>query len=201
MIYINGVAIVGDMTKAVYDPDLDGLIALAQLVAAVCSETEADNKIAAAIPTVVRKAADQSVNDSTILESDSHLFLPVEANEVWLFQLHLLLFAVAGNVPDWKFGFSYPVNCLLYWGAIADAEPGGKNWMPEAITADPASLNIQTDTPTYGSNNNIHGTTLQVLVVNGANAGNVTFQFAQKTATAGDNTVKENSCLIAHKLA
>lgn len=36
---------VGDMTKAVYDPDLDGLIALAQLVAAVCSETEADNKI------------------------------------------------------------------------------------------------------------------------------------------------------------
>ncbi len=41
MIYINGVAIVGDMTKAVYDPDLDGLIALAQLVAAVCSETEA----------------------------------------------------------------------------------------------------------------------------------------------------------------
>lgn len=35
----------GVMTLAVYDPDKDGLIALAQLVAAVCSETEADGKI------------------------------------------------------------------------------------------------------------------------------------------------------------
>lgn len=32
---------VGDMLKSTYDPDKDGLIALAQLVAAVCSETEA----------------------------------------------------------------------------------------------------------------------------------------------------------------
>ncbi len=38
---------VGDMTKAVYDPDLDGLIALAQLVAAVCSEIEAAGLITA----------------------------------------------------------------------------------------------------------------------------------------------------------
>lgn len=36
-----------DMTRTVYDPDEDGLIALAQLVAAVCSETEADAKVAA----------------------------------------------------------------------------------------------------------------------------------------------------------
>lgn len=35
----------GDMAKAVYDPDLDGKIALAQLVDAVCSEAEADGKI------------------------------------------------------------------------------------------------------------------------------------------------------------
>ena len=49
MIYINGVAQVGvgDMTKAVYDPDLDGKIALAQLVDAVCSEAEAAALIAA----------------------------------------------------------------------------------------------------------------------------------------------------------
>ncbi len=41
---------VGDMAKATYDPDADGKIALAQLVDAVCSETEADNKIAARVP-------------------------------------------------------------------------------------------------------------------------------------------------------
>jgi len=35
----------GDMAKAVYDPNADGKIALAQLVDAVCSETEADGKI------------------------------------------------------------------------------------------------------------------------------------------------------------
>lgn len=37
--------VAGDMFKSTYDPDEDGLIALAQLVAAVCSETEADGKI------------------------------------------------------------------------------------------------------------------------------------------------------------
>ena len=40
----NGVPI-GVMPLHIYDPDKDGLIALAQLVAAVCSETEADGKI------------------------------------------------------------------------------------------------------------------------------------------------------------
>jgi hypothetical protein len=37
----------GDMFKAVYDPDADGKIALAQLVDAVCSETEAAGLITA----------------------------------------------------------------------------------------------------------------------------------------------------------
>lgn len=40
---------VGDMTKAVYDPNADGVIAEAQLFAAVCSETEAAALIAAAL--------------------------------------------------------------------------------------------------------------------------------------------------------
>ncbi len=46
-VYINGVAITGDMSRAVYDPDLDGIIALAQLAAAVCSEIEAAGLITA----------------------------------------------------------------------------------------------------------------------------------------------------------
>ncbi|GAI92431.1 unnamed protein product [marine sediment metagenome] len=33
--------VAGDMVKSTYDPDKDGIIALAQLVAAVCSESEA----------------------------------------------------------------------------------------------------------------------------------------------------------------
>lgn len=45
---IDGVTI-GDMAKSTYDPDADGKLALAQLIDAVCSETEAANKIAAAI--------------------------------------------------------------------------------------------------------------------------------------------------------
>lgn len=39
-------AMTGDMLKSVYDPDEDGIIALAQLDALVCSETEADAKVA-----------------------------------------------------------------------------------------------------------------------------------------------------------
>lgn len=36
----SGIRTAGDMLKATYDPDADGKIALAQLVATVCSETE-----------------------------------------------------------------------------------------------------------------------------------------------------------------
>ena len=39
------IAGIGDMTKAVYDPDADGVIALDQLDTLVCSEAEADSKI------------------------------------------------------------------------------------------------------------------------------------------------------------
>jgi len=35
----------GDMLKAVYDPNDDGVIALAQLDPLVCSESEADTKV------------------------------------------------------------------------------------------------------------------------------------------------------------
>lgn len=40
------------LDKATYDSDEDGKIALAQLVDAVCSETEADNKIDAYPPSM-----------------------------------------------------------------------------------------------------------------------------------------------------
>ena len=54
----------GDMLKSTYDPNDDGVIALAQLDTAVCSETEADDKISThtALPSAHHtKTADNEV--------------------------------------------------------------------------------------------------------------------------------------------
>ncbi|MBA7628712.1 hypothetical protein ES703_36207 [subsurface metagenome] len=77
-VYINGVSTAGDMLKATYDPDMDGIIALAQLLDAVCSETEADNKIAA-IPTIdisllVGESPDYGGTINALAEDATHVY-------------------------------------------------------------------------------------------------------------------------------
>lgn len=64
---------VGDMKKSVYDPDKDGVIALAQLAAAVCSETEAGTIADGKITThsgAVDPHADRAYTDTEVAAKD-----------------------------------------------------------------------------------------------------------------------------------
>ena len=53
--------------------------------------------------TVVRKTADETVNNSNALQNDNHLLLALAANEVWQVELTLLLLSTS-TTPDFLFG-------------------------------------------------------------------------------------------------
>lgn len=157
---------IGDMTKAVYDPDLDGIIAEAQLGRAL-----------------VRKTSDEVVNNSTALQNDDELLLPVGANELWYFML--LLKYNTSEVAGLKIGWSVPTGTTMLWGII------GTN----AEQTETGSLVIRG----VGADRiyaKIHG-----LIVAGTTAGNIQNQWAQAVAEESDTKVLTNSCIFAQKLA
>ncbi len=150
--------------------------------------------------TVIRKTADKTLNNVAVLENDDHLLLAIGANEIW--QIDIFIMYYGTEVCDITFGFSFPVNCLLHWGAIASGKNGGADntWGIVPITTY-QSLKIQTGFLDAGAQEARTGIKLSIIAVNGANAGNVNLQWCQDTAEVADLTVYENSCIIAHQLA
>ena len=56
---------------------------------------------------VIRKSADETVNNSTTLQDDDELLFPIAANEVWYFEFFLLIQSSADmEVADWKWAIS-----------------------------------------------------------------------------------------------
>ncbi len=141
------------------------------------------------LPTIVRKTADEIVNNSTTLQNDDHLLLAVGANEVWLIDLILLLIQ-ANAAADWKYKWAYPTGTTMFWAEEF-------SWSYPQTT-----LFIETNTGNMSSAlTAITGLMIRAIVIVGGTAGTLNFQWAQSAATVANNTIKANSCLIAHKLA
>ena len=138
--------------------------------------------------TYVRKTANETVTNSTVLQNDDHLLLAVAASEVWEWEIVILL---SGNnaASDLKCGFSVPTGATLYWNPINDFG---------------ASV-VLTSGSTYTSG--LPGTLRYIslfkgIYIGGANAGNLQFKWAQSTGGAGvSTTIEINSFLRAYKLA
>lgn len=145
--------------------------------------------------TIVRKTADQTVNNSIVLVNDTHLKLTIAASEIWLVQLFLL--RVGNATADFNMGWSYPTGCSIYWGTVPD---NIYNFW-EAISTTPYALRIQTDTWSIGDGTAITGNIITAIVINGVNSGTLNFQWAQNTQTVANTKVLTNSYLIAHKLS
>ena len=153
-------------------------------------------------PTVVRKTADEIVNNSTTLQNDDHLFITLGANEVWLLQLFLLLISPT-TTPHHKFGFAYPSGCTMSWGDIRGSTTAGTygRWITageQTIDGLLLETGLAYATPYAGATT--YGLLIDCIVKNGSTAGTLNLQWAQVTATAEDTKVLANSCLVAHKL-
>ncbi len=132
--------------------------------------------------TLVRKTADETVNNSDVLQNDNELLLPVLANEVWAGTIFIK--QNSSTVADIKFALIVPAGATMIFGS------------PE--------------TPEYQTNANPVPRlgraaewldTLEFIVANAATAGNIQLQWAQATAEATNTIVRANSYILAHKLA
>lgn len=143
------------------------------------------------LPTVVTKTADETVNNSTVLQDDNHLLLALAANEVWQFQIYLIAYAPSPTAA-YKIGFTVPALATYYARAI-DQDAAGTFGLQRITGAGTLTL--------LGPNGNTYIYTIEGIVINGANAGNLQLQWAQNTATAEDTKILANSHLIAFKIA
>jgi len=160
---------------------------------------------------IIRKTADETVNNSIVLQNDDSLALAIGANEIWLIDLDLLLWS--GNaIPDFKFGLAYPVGCTAFWGALQQTTPAGNtavDWSCNAVGSNPVEMpRIDGEKTCGGFDSTAYGgyprgvfmAILRLLVMNGGNAGNLQLQWCQNTAHASDNKILENSFLQAWQI-
>ncbi len=137
-------------------------------------------------PLLVRKTADETVNNSNVLQNDDELLFAVGVNEIWEFTIYIIY--NSGATPDFQHNLTGPAASTIYQhgtgltpAAAASIVVSASNWL--------------------GFGSAVLGLVIKGIIVNGANAGNLQLQWAQNTADASDTKVLTNSCIVAFKLA
>ena len=140
-------------------------------------------------PTVKNKTADETVNNSTTLQDDDDLVVAILANETWIVEMVLLVTTDAG--ADFKLQVNGPTASAGYVTAITTRyEAAAANDLVRGAAALGSPMSIVGTTTAY---------TIKVtaIVRNGANAGNITLQWAQDAAVVADTKVLTDSYLVA----
>lgn len=138
---------------------------------------------------IIRKTGDQTVNNSIARVNDNDLFLPMLANQVWHFKLLPLQSSTANAGVTGE--FTTPAGATIfyfYWGANYTGV-----WTGFSSTA----------VPLFNMKGNAADTItliLEGIVINGANAGNLQFKWAQTVAEATNTIMRTNSLLIANRI-
>ncbi len=130
------------------------------------------------------KTADETVNNSTVLQNDDELVIPVGAGEIWELYQELHMFTATAT-PHLDWAYSIPVG-----GAIRRMASYGATVSEYDATVEVDNA-IVTD--------RVYITKLQYI--GGANAGNLQLQWAQHTATVEDTKVLANSFIFARKIS
>lgn len=139
---------------------------------------------------VVRKTADETVNNSVALQSDDELLFAIGANEEWQFDVFLL--TISSVVADMKVNLSVPAACT-YYGYLT-SNYGTNQAVSSAILSGVNGFIV-------GQAVNNMDCMAHFIVINGANAGNVVVQWAQNTAEVSDTKVLANSVIIARRIS
>jgi hypothetical protein len=129
----------------------------------------------------VMKPSDTARTTDDTLSNDPHLTLPILANEKWAVRA-IILVTVASATPDIKFQWVGPAG-------------SAGMWMESYYVQQRFALGANA---TLGMTANAE-LICDVIIANGVNAGNLTFQWAQNTSSADATTVKATSYLVAYQ--
>jgi hypothetical protein len=141
-------------------------------------------------PLIVRKTADETVNNSATLQNDDELLFAIAANEVWEFEF--VIIHIGNTTADIKFAVTCPAGATIQYRHIGKDASGTM----EEDMADASGEAVSAAGYTTNSITKVEG-----IVANAGTAGSLQLQWAQNTKTVVNTKVLANSCLIAHKLA
>lgn len=146
----------------------------------------------AVTPLFVRKTANETINNSAVLQNDDALVLAVEANSTYLVDLRLII--NSNTTADFKMTFTVPAGAsgsVHYFEGSTPSTAAAVLQGPGSITGTAAFSGIAADQIVL-----VQG----VLVVAGT-AGNLQLQWAQNTANPSNTIVGSNSYLMLTKVA
>lgn len=144
--------------------------------------------------TIIKKTADEVILNSITFQDDNDFVFAMLANTVYFFEMSLMMTSAAA-AADFKFQWVLPAGATVNWDP--NWVNGATNkWETIATASTPNNLDTGIIS-TAGVATGIVGLRLKGFIVNGANAGNAQFQWAQNTAdaTAPGNTIKKGSVL------
>ena len=149
--------------------------------------------------TVVRKTADETVNNSATLQNDDHLLFAIGSNEVWVVMFHLFVSA-ASATPDIKIALSLPSGATSAMGIIGQATgTTGTEADAKIQSFTSATTALSVGVPADSTSNTF--VLYSAHIANGSTAGNVQLQWAQSTANASDSKIRTGSFLVADRVA
>ena len=137
----------------------------------------------------VRKTADETVNNSAVLQNDNELLFAMGVNERFVFEC--VIYYTTGGIPGFAFFFTKPVGAIYNGTSIRHAVAN------QQIAADLGQFNYAGASSPFGGGSIIYA---KGIVINGANVGNFQLQWCQAVANASDTKVLTNSYLSMRHL-
>jgi len=141
---------------------------------------------------VVVQGADHPVTNNTLVSS-AYLTVPLLANTSYQFEINAP-FNVAGVVSGYKFQMLGPASPTF--ASVTQQATGGGALGVLALNI--VALGVSLAAGLLSSGDNVF--VARGTIVNGANAGNLTLQFAQNTTNASAITLKRGGYMIVRKI-
>lgn len=136
----------------------------------------------------IKKSADETVNNTIVLQNDDQLTFAIWANETWIWEI--LVDYTSPVAQDIRFALTAPAGATCVYSAM-DFDEGTAG---VANTPCATAIVMTTDSATDES------ALISFSVVNGGTAGSITLQWAQGVAAAVNTTVHNGSYLHAYRV-
>lgn len=142
------------------------------------------------LPQIVRKTADQTVNNSVTPTNDTDLKFAIAASEVWFCEAFLRVTG-ASTTADFLWKWTAPASATASWGLGA----AQGSWSQVPVGSSPGGEKDISSTVATGSSAGTSHVYLAGWFYNSTTPGNIQLQWAQNTATVEDSKVLANSVL------
>ena len=139
---------------------------------------------------IARKTANETVNNSSVLQNDDDIVLTLVANGVYLFEMRLHY--NSGLTPDFKFGWAFPTGLTMIFAGVA-ADTAGGMIIPggQIQTTVPAICGAAADFTAFYTG----------IIVVGSTAGQLQLTWAQSTANGSNTSLNAGTYLKSLRIA